>query len=98
MANVITQTQAAKQRYPAQFLQSLAMTILDETSGQLLEYCQLRKYPKFEHIWNTFYANELGRICQGVGKGSEGPKKQRVEGTNTFRMISFEDIPSDRRK
>ena len=56
-ANVITPAQAAKQRYPAQFLQSLAMTVLEETSGQSLQYRQLRKQPKFAHIWNTSYTN-----------------------------------------
>ena len=39
--------------YPAKFLQSLAMPVLDETSRQLLQYRQLRKNPKFAHIWNT---------------------------------------------
>ena len=62
-ANVITPTQAAKRRYPEQFTQSLAMPVLDETSGQSLQYRQLIKHPNFEHIWNTFYANELGRLC-----------------------------------
>ena len=98
MANVITPAQAAKRRYPAQFLQILAMPVLDETSVQSLQYRQLRKHPKFAHIWNTSYANELGRLCQVIGKGSKGPKNQGVEGTNTFRIIKFEDIPQDRRK
>ena len=51
------------------------MPILDKTSGQILEYRQLRKHPKFVHIWNTSYVNETGQLCQGVGKGSKGPKK-----------------------
>ena len=74
------------------------MTVLDGTSGKSLQYLQLRKHPKFAHIWNTSYANELGRLCQGIGQGSKGPKHQRVEGTNTFRLIKFEDIFQDRRK
>ena len=98
MANVITLAQAAQRRCPSQFLQSLAMPVLNENSGQSLQYCQLCKHPKFAHIWNTSYANELGRLCQGIGQGSKGPKHQRVEGTNTFRIIKFEDIPQDRRR
>ena len=98
MANVITTAQAAKRRYPSQFLQSLEMPVLDETSGQSLQYRQLRKNPKFAHTWNTYYANELGRFFQGIGKGPRVPKNQRVEDTNTFRIIKFEDIPQDRRK
>ena len=69
MANVITPAQAAKRRFSAQFLESLAMPILDETSGQSLQYRQLRKHPKFAHIWNTSYANELGRLFQGISNG-----------------------------
>ena len=96
MASVITPAQAAQRQYPAKFLQSLAMLVLDKTSGQLLQYCQLRKQPVFAHIWNTSYSNELGRLCQGIGQGSKGPKHQRVEGTNNFRLIKFANIPQDR--
>ena len=60
MFNVITPAQAAKQQYPAQFLQSLTIPALEETSGQLLQYRQLRKHLSFAHILNTSYANELG--------------------------------------
>ena len=74
------------------------MPVLDETSGQSLQYRQLRKHPKFVQIWNTSYANELSCLCQGIGHGSKGPKYQHVEGTNTFRLIKFEDISQDRRK
>ena len=93
----ITPAQAAQRQYPAQFLQSLEMPVLGETSGKSLQYRQLRKHPKFAHIWNTSYANEFGRLCQGIKQGSKGPKNQCVEGTNTFRTIKFEDIPQDRR-
>ena len=50
MSNIITPAQAAKQQYPAQFLQSMAMPVLNETSGQSLQYCQLRNHLKFAHI------------------------------------------------
>ena len=72
------------------------MPVLNETSGQSLQYRQLRKHPKFAHIWNTSYANELGRLFQGIGKVSKGPRQQRVEGTNTFRLIKFSEIPKYR--
>lgn len=41
------------------------------------------------------YANELGRLCQGVGTDKTNPTKQRVEGTNTFCPIAYHDIPCD---
>ena len=37
----------------------------------------------------------MGRLFQGVGKGKNGLGK-RVEGTNTFYVIRFEDITTDR--
>ena len=40
MASAITPNQAAQRRYPAKFLQSLAMPVLDKTSGQSLQYRQ----------------------------------------------------------
>ena len=97
MASTITPSQAAQQRYPDKFIQSLAIPVLKETSGQSLQYRQLRKHPRFAHIWNTSYANKLGRFCQGIGKVSKGPKHQRVRGTNTFYLIKFADISRDRR-
>ena len=98
MASVITPSQAAQQQFPAKFLQSMEMPVLHETSRQSLKYRQLHKNPKFAHIWNNYYANELGRLCQGIGQGSKGPKHQRVEVTHTFRLIKFEDTPQDRRR
>ena len=98
MANVITRSQAAKRRYPAQFLQILEMPVLDGTSGQSLQYCLLCKHLKFAHLWKKYYANELGRLCQGIGRGSKVPKNQLVEVMNTFRIINFQDIPQDIRK
>ena len=74
------------------------MPVPDETSRQSFQYRQLRKHPKFAHIWNTSFANELGRLCQGIVQGSKDPKNQHVEVTNTFRLIKFADIPQDIRK
>ena len=37
----------------------------------------------------------MGRLCQGVGTGPNG-KGKRIEGTNTFSAIKFENIPKDR--
>ena len=98
MANVITAAQETKRQHPEQFFQSLAMSVLDETSGKLLEYRQLRKHLKLAHIWNISYANELSRLCHGVVKESKPPKKKHVEGTHTLRIIHFKDIPRDIRK
>ena len=46
----------------------LACSVMDVDTGKMLEFRQLRKHPKYKKIWDTSYANELGRLCQGVGK------------------------------
>ncbi len=48
-------------------------------------------------MWDTLYANELGRLCQSIGSG-DAPGVKRVTGTNTFFLINYQDIPSHKRK
>jgi len=74
-----------------------AFPVLDDSTGNILKYRELRKHPNYADTWNTSYANELGRLCQGIGRGNQGPKNQRVAGTNTFRLIPYNAIPKDRR-
>ena len=72
------------------------MPILDTGTGEPLEHRQLQRHPRYKKTWNGSYSNRLVRMCQGIGKGSKGPKKQCVKGTDTFRIIQYEDIPVDR--
>ena len=97
-ANIVTPARAAARRYPAAIVQFLALPVLDKETGKLLEYQQLRKYPRYAPIWNPSYANELGRLCQGIGKGTKGPRKKRVEGTETFCVMHYKDIPTQKIK
>ena len=97
IATTVTPSSAAKRRYPRNFLLDWAMPVLDEETGKTLEYSQLRKHPKYQAVWKQSYLNELGRLCQGIGSGTKGPWKQRTEGTDTFNIIDYADIPTDRR-
>jgi hypothetical protein len=74
-----------------------ALAVLDRESGKLLEHRQLRKDPRYKTVWDRLYANELGRLCQGIGTGKAAGGK-RVAGTNTFHLITFADIPHHKRK
>ena len=74
-----------------------ALSVLDSSTGEFLEHRQLRRNPKFKLTWDTSYANELGRLCQGIGVGPK-PNSKRVEGTNTFFRIDYNDIPVHKRK
>ena len=39
----------------------------------------------------------MGRLCQGIGVGTQGIGKL-VDGTNTFHVIYYDDIGTDRHK
>jgi hypothetical protein len=73
-----------------------ALSVLDPSTGEFLKYCQLRQDPCYKATWDTSYANELGRLCQGIGSGTT-PNSKRVAGTNTFFIIDYHDIPAHKR-
>ena len=97
-ANIVTSEMAAARRYPDAIFQYLALPVLDKETGKFLEYHHLQKDPKYAFIWNPYYANELGRLCQEFGKETKGPKKQIVKGTDTFRVMHYHDIPKHKIK
>ena len=71
----ISPQQASHQRSPRAFIRKWAMPVMDTVTGETLEHRQLRCHHKYKKTWNQLYSNELGRLCQGIGKGSKGPKK-----------------------
>ena len=73
------------------------MPVMNTVTGETLEHHQLRRQPKYKNTWNQSYSNELLLLGQGIVKGYKGPKQQRAEGADTFRMIRYKDIPRDRR-
>ena len=58
-ANMIMPHKAASRVYSKAFLTMLAMPVMDEETGQILNYLQIRTHPKFSHIWNQLYSNEM---------------------------------------
>ena len=72
----------------AQLLTHVENSVLDHDTGKQLNYGQLRKHPKFQEIWNKYFSNEIGRLCQEVGTGGNCLVKI-VEGTNTFYVIKL---------
>ena len=53
-----------------------AHAVLDQETGELLEYRRLLKHPRFKEIWNRSAADEFGRLAQGIGG--------RIKGTDTM--------------
>ena len=84
-------------RYPYDFINNWDYSVLDATTGQNLEHCQLRHHPAYREVWSRSYSNELGRLYQGVGTNPTNTGKH-VKGNNTFKVIRYENIPHDRRK
>jgi hypothetical protein len=74
-----------------------ALSVLDPTTGDFLEHRQLRHDPRYKTAWDASYANELGRLCQGIGSGPT-PNSQQVSGIETFCLINYNDIPLHKRK
>ena len=74
------------------------MSVLENETGESLEYSQFLRKPKYKEVCNTSYSNKFWRLFQGVGSGASGANKQRVKGTETFRVIKFENIPLNRQK
>jgi hypothetical protein len=40
------------------------LSVLDPSTGEFLEH---RQDPRYKATWDRSYANELGRLCQGIG-------------------------------
>ncbi len=67
-----------------------AHAVLDQETGELLEYRRLLKHPRFKEVWNRSAADEFGKLAQGIGG--------RIKGTNTMQFVHKKDIPIDRLK
>jgi hypothetical protein len=74
----------------AQRRREAAHAVLDQETGELLEYRRLLKHPRFKEVWNRSAADEFGRLAQGIGG--------RIKGTNTMQFVHKKDIPFDRLK
>ena len=84
--NSITASQATKRRYPTDMLHA----VLNDETGELMEYRHLVSNPKYRDTWKNAYGKELGRLAQGL--------PGIVQGTNTIVFIHRADVPPDRWK
>jgi hypothetical protein len=67
-----------------------AMAVMDNETGQLLNYRQLMRSNKHKQAWGRSSANEFGRLAQGIGG--------RIKGTNTIEFIFQHEVPKGRMK
>ena len=79
---------AAIRKHPLKLFCELAGAVLDEKTGDLLEYCHLIKNPNHKKVWGGAFGKEVGRLDQGL--------PDIVEGNGTLNFIFKNEIPADR--
>ena len=83
-------SQSAGRKYPAAVLSEMMNAVLDDNTGELMEYRHLIRHPAYKEIWTKSMGKEIGRLAQGL----DGV----VEGTDTLDFIAKHEIPPDRWK
>eukprot|EP00804_Cyclotella_cryptica_P023928 CCRYP_010044-RA/>CCRYP_010044-RA protein AED:0.06 eAED:0.07 QI:0/0/0/1/1/1/3/0/1072 len=82
----ITAARAAQRRYSPDMLHA----VLNDETGELMEYRHLIANPKYRDTWQNAYGKELGRLAQGL--------PGIVKGTDTIAFIQRSHVPQDRWK
>ena len=54
-----TNKQASSRNYPLQFLCDFAYLVIDDETGDLLEYRCLLKHPKYKDVWSQSFGKEI---------------------------------------
>ncbi len=55
--------QAARHNYPLQFLCNFTYAVLDNETGDLLEYRNLLKHPKYKDVWSQSFGKEIQQLA-----------------------------------
>jgi hypothetical protein len=63
LPRLFTNQQAASGKYPLQFLCDFASVVLDDKTGDLLEYRHLLKHPKYKEVWSKSFGKEIWRLA-----------------------------------
>ena len=86
----LSMMQSVKRKFPSRFFTEYANAVLDEQTGELLEYRHLIKHPRHKKEWGYSFGNKVGRLAQGM--------PGRNNGTNTIIFIRKSEVPKDRWK
>ncbi len=62
-AKPFSNQQAASCKYPLQFLCDFASVVLDDETGDLLEYRHLLRHPKYRDVWSKSFGAEIHRLA-----------------------------------
>jgi hypothetical protein len=63
LPRLFTNQQAASRKYPIQFLCDFANAVLDDETGDLLEYQHLLKHPKYKEVWSKSFGKEIWHLA-----------------------------------
>jgi len=88
MINIHRPNMTARQAVSRQFPKEALAAVLNEETGELMEYRHLLANPKYRTTWSKAYGKEIGRLAQGI--------PGEVEGTNTITFIDKSHIPQNR--
>jgi len=83
LAQPFTNKQATACKYPLQFLCDYTYAVLDDETGDLLEYRHLLKHPKYRDVWSNSFGKEIRRLATT---------------TETIAFMAKQQIPQARRK
>ena len=48
------------------FEESFAGVVINDVTGEMLEYRHFVKHPKYKDVWETSLANKFGHLAQGI--------------------------------
>jgi hypothetical protein len=69
-------------KHPLQFICNLAYAVLDNETGDLLEYRHLMKHPKYKDVWTKSFGTEIRRLATN---------------TETIFFVKKDKIPNNRK-
>ena len=72
----------ALQKFPMKLLCEIAGAVLDDETGEMMDYRHLRISPRYREVWGKLSGNEIGRLAQGM--------LGQVNGMNTLFFIDEE--------
>lgn len=87
---VLNPKRLASRKYPFEMIYEFANAVMDKEMGDMLEYWQLIKRPKFRDVWSKAFGREIGRLAQG--------QKGIVEGTDAIFFKAMDEVPPERQK
>ena len=68
-------------------------TVFGRIIGQTLRAKATPTTPNIKRMWDTSYSNELGILCQGIVKGTMGPKNRGLKEQVPLRSSALTIFP-----